>query len=311
MDTLLVTGGSGLLGSSVAELARTRFRTFATYNMHQIDLERCEFVRVDLTDVLQVKKIFEKIRPGVVVHSAALVNVDYCEAHKEETWKANVDATENVAALCEKLGTRLIYVSTDYVFDGERGLYTETDVPAPVNYYAKTKLEGERALERHGGLDYCIARTCIYGWNVQEKHNFASFILNKLRTGQKINAFTDQYNSPMLANNCADALLALADKMTGVSGEVFHVAGSERASKFDFALALSEVFGLDSTLVTPTKFAESAASIAVRRPRDVSLSVKKASEKLDVKLLNLREGLVKMKELESAYLGSFGSESHL
>ena len=159
----------------------------------------------------------EKIKPEAVVHAAALTDVDKCELEKELAWKTNVEATTNLAQLCKENDVFLIYVSTDYVFDGEKGMYEETDKPAPINHYGLTKLKGEEAVQT---LDnYCIARgSVIYGSTpTTGKTNFALWLLDKLQKKEEVKIATDQWNSPTLNVNMAEMIIeALERRVKGI-----------------------------------------------------------------------------------------------
>lgn len=293
---LLVTGASGLLGSKLCELAiRKNYEVYSAYNQHK-PLHGTS-IQFDVTDRITVDEIFEKIRPEAVVHAAALTNVDKCELEKELAWKINVEGTRNIAKSCREHHAFLIYVSTDYVFDGEKGIYRETDNPAPINYYGLTKLEGE-ACVKHSTTKYCIARpSVIYGSTpATRKMNFASWLLDKLNRKERVKIVIDQWNSPTLNTNLADMILEVIERrLTGI----FHLAGATRLSRYEFARLLAEMFALDTDLITRASSKE--ISWIAKRPKDSSLNVDKACQTLKNKQLEIREALQSMKkEMEQA-----------
>ena len=159
---LLITGASGLYGSKLAETASKRsFKVYSGYS--QVQPAYGKPINFDVSDKNQVEKTFKKIQPEIVVHAAALTDVDKCETNKKLAWKTNVEGTRNIAQAAKAYNTFLVYISTDYIFNGEKGQYTETDKPAPINHYGKSKLEAEKIVESllH---EYCIARpSVIYG----------------------------------------------------------------------------------------------------------------------------------------------------
>lgn len=280
MERLFVTGGSGLLGSKFRDGEYDIIKTH-----HQNPSK--ESILLDISSKEDVKKKIISVSPDVVIHTAALTDVDYCEDHHQEAWKINAKGTENIVKACEKIDCKLIYVSTDFVFDGERGNYTEKDETNPLNYYALTKLKGEEFV-RNSNLDYAIARVSVlYGWH--EKLNFVTWVIGELKKNKRINIVTDQYNSPTLADNAAEALMRIYEK--DKSG-TYHVAGDERISRFHFAENITEIFDLDEDLINPIKSDELIQR--ARRPRDTSLSVEKAKMDLKIKLLNTKEGLEEM-----------------
>lgn len=203
------------------------------------------------------------------MHAAAFTNVDKCEVEKDKAYEINAKATENIAKTANEIHAKMIYISTDYVFDGEKGMYSEEDETDPINYYGSTKLEGEKAVIENCN-DYIIARTSvIYGAN---KKNFATWVINELKDGRKINIITDQWVSPTLNIDLAEQILALIEKD---EYGIFHTAGGERISRYDFVIKLAEIFGFNKELVNPTT-SDKMKWIA-RRPRDSSLNVSKIS----------------------------------
>lgn len=297
---LLVIGGSGLLGLKVVELAAKQFETSATYNYRPVEFEDCEFFQLDKCNRTDTLSLIKKLRPDVVIDTAALHNVDYCETHHDEAWKVNVDGTKNVADACKVVGAKMIFVSTDYVFDGKKRFYTEKDAPHPLHYYAKTKLEGENTVQE-AGIDFAIARpSVVYGWNPGElanlrsssgkSMNFVIWTLNKLKKKEEMRIVTDQYSSPTLADNLAEALLALSrTKRQGT----YHTAGKTCLNRFQFAKKIAQIFEMDTDLIHPVT-SDMFKQIA-ERPKMCCLDVSKAERELEVQFLTVEEGLAKMK----------------
>ena len=249
-------------------------------------------VSLDVTDEVQVRGAFEKVHPDVVVHSASLTDVDRCELNRELAWKTNVVGTERVAGAAKMSSAFLVYVSTDYVFNGQKGCYREDDEPDPVNYYGVTKLEAERVVE--GRLeDYCVVRgSVIFGSKpAAGKINFALWLVNKLGAGERVKVITDQWISPTLNTSMADMTLEIVERrLTGV----FHVSGATRISRFDFAGLLAEIFSLDAGLID----AADAAGFpwVAKRPRDSSLDTAKARKILKNKPLEVHQALRRLKQ---------------
>ena len=292
MESLLITGGSGLLGSNLARLALSRFEVYATYRSHPAHIPGCEFVCLDIRDKEQTLSVFKKIKPQLVIHAAASAKVDYCEEHHQETWAINVVGTESVVMAASEIKAKLIYISTDSVFDGEHGMYREKDTPYPVNTYARTKLEGERAVQRLAP-DSIIARTAFYGWSLREERSLAEWVVSSLREGKDLKMFTDVFFSPIFTSNLAEALIEMYQR--SLRG-LYHVAGSERCSKYHFGQEIARVFELDSGLIQPGSIIE--AGLKAPRPKDISLDVSKASGEIDTQLLDVNEGIKQFKEEE-------------
>jgi dTDP-4-dehydrorhamnose reductase len=284
-----VTGASGLLGNRTVQLANND--DWTVIPTHNIKPLHPNSLKLDITDATGVLNLMAEVEPDVVVHAASETNVDKCEIEKERAWKINDYGTCNIADACQKVHAKLIYISTDYVFDGEKGLYNEEDKPNPVNYYGLTKLEGEKQIIEHC-KNYAILRTSVlYGWHPW-KQNFAIWIINKLKQQQEITVVEDHYNTPTLADNIAEMTVEVAEKdLRGL----YHASGRERISRYEFAKQIARTFGLNSDLIKPVKMSQLTAWIA-KRPRDSSLNTSKIQKQLKTKPLNITEGLNKMKE---------------
>jgi dTDP-4-dehydrorhamnose reductase len=288
---LLITGASGLLGSKIVEIADEHFGVIPTHNSNPLQPNS---VQLDLTDREHVLSLLKKLEPDVVVHAASETNVDRCEIEKEQAWKVNVEGTRNIALACTKIGAKLFYISTDYVFDGEKGLYIEEDKPKPINYYGATKLEGENQVIHHC-KNYAILRTSVlYGWHPW-KQNFATWTINQLKQNKEITVVEDHYNTPTLADNLAEIIIeAVQEDLQGI----YHASGSERISRYEFAQRIAQTFRLAQSLIKPIKMNQLTAWIA-KRPKDSSLNTKKIQKQLKTKPINITEGLKRMeKELK-------------
>lgn len=284
---MLVTGSSGLLGMRLVSLAKESYDVIPTHGLHKI---LPNSVRMNVTNAAEIFRVIGSRKPHIVVHAAAETNVDKCEAHRDEAWKVNAEGTRNIAEACSKTNAELVYISTDYVFDGEKGLYVEVDQPSPINYYGLTKLKGEETIKEHC-QDYIVLRSSVlYGWH-PNKLNFAMWVIEALRQERQINVVDDHYNSPTLADNLAEAVLKAVEKD---ARGVYHAAGTERVSRYDFAVKVAQTFDLEKEFIKPIKMDELTAWTA-KRPRDSSLCVDKIQKELGVKLLNVDEGLARMK----------------
>jgi dTDP-4-dehydrorhamnose reductase len=290
MEKLLVTGANGLLGNKIIELA---VRDYEVIPLHHSRPLLSNSLEVNIADQEKLLGIFRKLRPDAVIHAAAETNVDKCETQKEHAWNVNVEGTRNVAEACAEVSAKLIYVSTDYVFDGEKGYYKEEDKPNPISYYGLTKLEGEKRVVTLC-KNYAILRTSvIYGWHPW-KQNFATWIVSQLRQNKKVSAVEDHYNTPTLADNLAE--MALETLQRSLKG-LYHASGSERMNRYEFAKQIAESFQLDSSLIRPIKMNQLTTWVA-KRPRDSSLNTDRIRKQLRTRPLNITEGLNRMKTEE-------------
>ena len=293
---IAISGASGLLGGNLAYLgAQAGHEVLAAYNAHEVKVPGCRMRSLDLLKG-DITSELDAHRPECVVHAAAWADVDGCERDQALAHALNVEATRRVADYCQKRGLRLIFISTDSVFDGKKAMHTEEEKPAPLNYYAQTKAEAEdivRALPSHA-----VVRTNFYGFNLRKKNSFSEWLQAKLGAGEPITGFTDFYFSPLPANNLAGALLELAG--LDWSGTL-HVAGDGRLNKYEFALKFADIMGLDRGLISPGKMSDNPA-LAAPRPSDCSLDITKAKKMIKSRLPGIEEGIQTYKTLlESGY----------
>lgn len=266
---IFVTGGGGLLGSKLAEIALEEgHKVFSGYN-HNLP-EKGMPVKFELTVDSSISKAVDLARPEAIFHTAALTDVDRCEAERDLAWRINARGTKILAEAAKDAGAFLVYISTDYVFDGNKGLYGEDDATNPISHYGYTKLLGEKYSD-------CVARTCvIYGSRPSSgKVNFALWIIDNLQKGEGIRVVTDQYISPTLNTNLAKMLLEAGERR--LEG-IYHLAGAERISRYDYACRLADAFELDKDLIAPSKMAD--VGWKAKRPMDSSMDVSKAARML-------------------------------
>ena len=288
---LFITGGSGLLGSRLSSIAiQNGYQIYSGYNKHKVNIGIP--IKLDISEKKNVYKVFERIKPEVVVHAAALTDVDICEEKKELAKKVNIVGTKNIVESSVIYNAFLVYISTDYVFSGKKGNHKEKDKTKPINYYGLTKLEGEKIVTT-SALEWCIARTSvIYGSTpAAGKVNFALWILNKLKKEERIKLITDQYVSPTLNTNLAQMILEIIErKLTGI----YHLAGATPLSRYEFGILLNETFQLNRNLISPAKTHE--MNWLAKRPYNISLNVEKALKTLQNKPLNIQDALNKLKK---------------
>jgi dTDP-4-dehydrorhamnose reductase len=294
----MVIGGSGLLGGHLAIQAKNRYNVVATFNSHPLEIQGCKCIELDITRAEKTESIIKKEQPDFIILSSALRNVDFCENNKEKTSSVNVVGARNVAVASNSVHAKLIYLSTDMVFDGKKGYYKEEDSPNPKNHYGQTKLEGEREVE--GALeDYVIARVSVlYHWNMfTHTTNFVEWIYRNLKAGKPLSLFSDQFRCVTFIENANDALLGIWEKD---ERGIFHVVGKDCISRDAVGLELAEVFGFDCDLISKTSWEE--GEWQAHRPKRLCLDASKMESRLGIRPMSLREGLLKMKD-EHAFLG--------
>ncbi len=290
MKRVLVCGSNGLLGQRLAMLFDGKSDYEVLHTSHHrtfaLDEPHIDYTQLDIANKSDVKSLVSSYRPDVVLNAAAMTNVDECETHRELAWKHNVTAVENLVEVCRRINAKLVHVSTDYVFDGMSGKYTEEDRAHPVNYYGKTKLAGENVI-RSSGIDYAILRTVLlYGVGVGVKNNFALWVIDNLTEKKEIRCVDDQISNPTHVHDLAMAVKTAADEP--VSG-VFHISGSEIVSRYAFAVKAAELFGFDSQCIRRVKSADIPRPAL--RPMNTSFVIDKAQRVLRYQPMNVTQGL--------------------
>ena len=295
MEKLLVIGASGLLGSKILAQARTKYGVVGTCNPECDGRSDWRLEPLDIGSKEEVERLFDKAKPGLVILTAAMTNVDACEKQLLIANRINATGPELVARSCKKHEARLVHVSTDYVFDGMKDRkYREDDVPRPISIYGASKLAGEKAVLSTLPGSVVARPAVLYGWNpLESKDNFVIWVLKKLRAGEKATLFEDQKISPTFADDLARTLLELGER--DVSG-VWHVSGPDCLDRPACGRMIAEAFGLDKGLVAPVS--SSSISLPAKRPRQSCLDVTKVEKLLNRNMVSFKQGLLTMKEQE-------------
>lgn len=249
-----------------------------------------QWLKIDLTDSKALYSVMDAIGPAVVIHTAAMANIDDCERQKSLAESVNYSGTCKIAEKCHEMKSRLIFVSTDNVFDGEKGHYCEEDVPNPINYYGETKLRAEQAVSSICP-DYVIARAAlIYGSPRCGGSSFSKWLLMNLKGSDEVPVYIDQFRSPIYAEDLARALLELAAlNCTGL----FHLGGPLCLNRYEFGKILCECYGYSEKKLKKTLM--DASHHDATRPRDLSFDISKCQEFLNGQPLDPYEGIARMR----------------
>lgn len=304
-ELVLITGAHGFLGQHVVRLfleeskcdliltAREKETLFADIASEPRVME---YRPLDIAVHASVKDVITKMRPDVIVNCAAFVRVDEAETKREAAWRANVSGVEYLAEAARKVDARIVHVSSDMVFDGQRAPYTEGDAPHPINYYGRTKLASENVL-RTSGTQHTIFRTCLlYGAAERATSNYALSVALSLEARKPVYAATDIVSTPTLVDDLALAIVRATErKRFGI----YHLAGPEMLPRYEFAQKIAEVFQLDASLILPTTLADLKKNAPpdqprAERPAKSGLVSLKASTDLGLKLSRVDDGLQRM-----------------
>lgn len=296
---VLITGTSGFIGGHLFCTCPSRWDVWGTFFNTSLKPAPTRWLRLDLTNRLETIKTLESIRPALILHAAAYSRTAFCEKNPALARQLNEDAVAHLAQFCLDRKTRLIFLSSDMVFDGTKGSYSENDPPHPVNVYGETKLAAERFVSDLGDLGAVVRLNLVYGKPKFGGDSFSEEVIRTVRSKRPYPLFTDQFRSFLSVRNLTQALWEIAE--IGFSG-IIHLSGSESTDRYSFALALSRRVPLDKNLFIPIKTAE-RADLSVAFPLRSTFDISKASAVLRTRLLNLEDGLA----LE--YPGGRGKES--
>lgn len=289
MKTVFITGANGLLGQAIISL----FTRETDYELITSSVEDKPFLeyghkyeKLDIMNKEEVKKLIGYYEPDVIINCAAYTEVDKCETERELCWRLNVDGVKNIIIAAKKCDAKIIHFSTDYIFDGKNGPYTEDATPNPLSFYGRSKLASENALIS-SGIEHVIIRTMVlYGIGNTIKKNFALWLVETLKKKQAVTIVTDQIGNSTIADDLAYGTYKIIEKnRTGI----YNIAGKDILSRYDFALKLCEVFGFDKKLVSPILTSE--LSQPAPRPLNSGLIVLKAEADLGIKLMDSLESL--------------------
>lgn len=284
---LLLVGASGVLGARLYDDAvKNKWNVLGTYCSHESE----GLFRLDLRDRKGIEKIFNFFDPDVVILTAGITDVDLCEIKPKLAEDVNIKGTSYLIRKAKKCGAKLVFLSTDYVFNGEKGPYREEDAPSPVNVYGRTKLEAEKLISSISN-DYLIVRTAqLYGADPQG-HNFAIKIIQNMRKGRKIYAADDFYSTPTYAEGLSIAILELIKKE---KKGIFNIAGTDFISRYDYVNKIADVFDLEKSLIQKVKLKD--LRLKAVRPKIGGLKIDKVVREAKVRSLSCGDGLRKLRE---------------
>ena len=306
--TILITGSNGLLGQKLIHGLLMRNKNGASWNIIATSkgenriMEKVGYFyeSFDITSKSEADVLFEKHKPAIVINTAAMTNVDACESNREEAKALNVTSVENMLHAIQNLQSKIepcffIQLSTDFVFDGANGPYKEEDLTNPLSHYANTKLDAEKLVEK-SNVQWAILRTIIvYGVvDGMSRSNIVLWAKDALEKKQKINVVDDQFRSPTLAEDLAEACLLCAEKK---AKGIFHVSGKDQMSILEMVYRVADYWKLDKSVITASK--SEAIKQPARRPPRTGFIIEKAKRELGYNPHSFEEGL----EILSAQLG--------
>lgn len=292
---LLITGASGLLGATALWELKDAFEVWGAYHRHAISVPQTQCFKLDLGNSNALTETLDQIRPEMILHTAAITNIDECETNRKLAYRINVEATQNLCAYAKKAKVKFVHISTDAIFNGPTGQkFCETDKPAPLNYYSETKILAEQAIrEQHE--NHLIVRTNIYGWNYQNKQSLAEWMYFSFKEKKQIPLVYDVHYTPVLTNTLITCIRQLIEK--DLSG-TFHIASSRDISKLEFGELLCDTFGLSRKFIAPRSMKE--LGLKANRAENMALSNEKLKATLPQLELEVEKDLAEFKRLLDA-----------
>jgi dTDP-4-dehydrorhamnose reductase len=287
----LITGASGLLGLNLALQFSEKSQVFGTVYSHSLTNVPFKAIQADLKDERETLDCIEESKPDVIINCAALANLEACESDPQSAQLMNVNLPEILARVAKSNGIKMIHVSTDAVFDGQKGNYSEKDLPNPLSIYAKTKWEGEKVVAKHNP-DALIVRVNFYGYSLLGKRSLAEFFLYNLAAGTRVFGFSDVFFCPLLVQDLGIILLEMIKH--DLQG-LYHLVSPQCLSKYDFGVRIAKLFELNENLIESVSVDK--GELTARRSPNLTLRIDKLTRELNLPIPDQETGLRKFHQL--------------
>jgi len=296
MKKIVITGSNGLLGQTLVNLLMKAPENYSVFGLSKGDnrMNRNDFLYydIDITNYSQLEECITYIQPSFIINTAAMTNVDTCELKPEECNNLNIEAVKYLTQICTKLNIHFIQISTDFIFDGSKGIYKETDLPNPLSIYGHSKLKAENIV-KNSGVIFSILRTIlVYGKGVNlKRNNIVLWVKDMLENNKEITIVDDQYRMPTYVEDLAMACKLIVDK--NISG-VYHISSNELLSVFEIANQIADVFGLNKKLIKP--ISSKTLNQKAIRPQKTGFDLSKTIKELDFQPTSFLLGLKRFKQ---------------
>lgn len=292
---VFITGSTGLLGSTLLKNAPDYIDLAASYNKNKlVPNVECKYYNMDITSSAMVFSAMADYSPDIVIHTAAIATPDYCDKHKEEAKNVNIEGTKYIIDACKKNGCKIVFITTNGVYDGENPPYDEDTLPNPIDYYGFTKYEGEKMVQA-SGIEYIIIRLItMYGWNnPNERLNPLTWLIEILgRNKIPVNMVTDMYNNFLSVESASQSIWKAIELKK--FHETFNIAGKDCISRYDFSKKIAEVFRLDQAMLYPVTL--DFFKNFVKRPQNTCFVTKKMERVLKIEPASVKDGLARLKK---------------
>ena len=291
----LIIGGSGLVGRAIIQRAEDFGKVYATYYSTRINSEGIETCQLDVRDANRVNDVVKEIQPDIVINAAAKRNTRYCEKNPEEAYRVCVEGTKNIVNVCKNVNAKMVFISSDQVFDGTKGKYKEEDKVNPLNTYGKQKAMAEKIIKNNSDNWLIIRASFIYGW-FPRRDNFVSWVVENLKNEREIQISYDQFVTPIHVENFVDILMKLLEND---KKGIYHVGDGECLSKYEFVERIKETLQFNEAIIKPVS--SEALNQNVVRPKNNCLDLSKIKNELDFSKYSIKNGLEILKEEINKY----------
>jgi len=290
---IALIGGNSKVGSAITRLFEKetdwQLHVFSSTLLHTSS-DRIIYKQIDYANSKMLKEIFFEVRPDFIINTAAMTNVDGCEENRKEAWFSNVTFVEQLARLSLIVESHLIHFSTDYVFDGAKGPYTEQDQPNPICYYGKSKLAGENAVLKSHANNTVIRTNVVYGLTTNDQSDFVQWVIKCHEANKTMNIVNDQLSNPTLTDDLALSVKRIIEKKRC---GLYHIGGNSYCNRYEFALEIANIFHLDESLISPIQ--THSLNQKAKRPLRGGLINLKAHTDLGIQYSTIQEGLVRLR----------------
>ncbi len=292
LKKILILGATGKVGEAICNSLKSRTNhqiLILSANYEKSFLPNVDIMNIDITNKKLLKKVLFDFEPHIIINAAAYTNVDGCEDHKQEAMTLNADLPEILAKSSKSFSSKLIHFSTDYIFDGKEGPYSEDDVPNPISFYGKSKLAGENLIRSHTDNFLILRTNIVYGPSNYGKGDFIRWIISNLEQNNPINIITGQSGNPTFSSDIAECVLRFIEKD---SRGVYNVAGSDLLNRYEIASKIANLLEYDTSLIKPISPEELVQK--AKRPEKGGLTNIKTLREIDFAPYSLAENILKL-----------------
>lgn len=289
---IIITGANGMLGQRLFEFYSTLNDVELLVSSIENDFvfKNQNYIQADISNRNELKKVIYDFCPDFIINAAAYTNVDKSESERETAWKINVKGVEYITETARVLDSHIVHISSDYIFDGKNGPYTENDIPNPLGYYGRTKLASENVLKISGTKNTILRTNVLYGTAKYSRSDFVKWVVESVRAGKEIRIVDDQFNNPTFIDDLVQAI----NKVIELRKEgIYNIGGSEVLSRYDFTMIIADFFNLDKFLIK--KIQTEDLDQPARRPLKSGLITIKAQSELGYKPHSIIQSLELMK----------------